>query len=323
MTQKKNYVVGVDLGATTIKTGIVDNKGKILDQMVVDTKASKGPRAVLGQISFSLKEMFARRSMSGCLGVGIGAPGVVSIKDGTVLYPPNFADWEEVELAKTIRKAFPLPVFIENDANCAAIAEAHFGAGADYRDFLFVIWGTGVGGGIIIDKKIYRGPFGGAGEVGHVSIDYNGPQCNCGNRGCIESFIGQRYLSQRTRQILESEAKNGIVSKIERLVEGNLSRIEPSIISQAAEEGDRIAQEILTEAGELLGYALASAMNVLDLRVVIVGGGISAAPRFVFEAIERSIRSRILKPHRGGVRVRRAALGNGAGIIGAASLVIF
>jgi glucokinase len=323
MNQKRTYAVGVDLGATTIKTGVVDNKGKIIEQVVVDTKASKGPRTVIQQIVFSLEEIFAHHQMAACMGIGIGSPGVISVKEGTVLYPPNFTGWEEVELAKAIRKVFPLPVFLENDANCAAIAEGHFGAGMEYKDFLFVIWGTGVGGGIILDKKIYRGPHGGAGEIGHVTIDYNGPQCNCGNKGCIESFIGQKYLSQRTRQILESEAKNGVTSKIENLVEGRMNQIEPAIISKAAEENDPIAQEILTEAGELLGYALVSAMNILDLRVAIIGGGISAAPRFVFEAIEKSIKSRILKPHRGGVRVRRAVLGNGAGLIGAASLVYF
>ena len=214
-------------------------------------------------------------------------------------------------------------MFIENDANCGAIAESHFGAGREFNDFLFVIWGTGVGGGVIIGKKIYRGPYGGAGEIGHITIDYNGPQCNCGNRGCIESFIGQRYLSERTRQILQSEAKNGLTSKIEKLVDGKLDRIEPAIISKAAEENDPIAREILTEAGELLGYALVSAMNILDLRVVIIGGGISAAPEFVFEAVTRSIKSRVLTPHRAGAQVLRATLGNGAGIIGAASLVYF
>ncbi len=323
MNKKRNYAVGVDLGATTIKTGVVSAEGKILDQVVVDTKAMRGPRVVMHQINFSLQETFARHKPAECLGIGIGAPGVVPGGEGTVLYPPNFADWEEVDLASAVRKAFPLPVFVENDANCAAIAEAHFGAGRDFNDFLFVIWGTGVGGGIIIGKKIYRGPYGGAGEIGHITIDYNGPKCNCGNRGCIESFIGQRYLSERTRQILQSEAKNGVTSRIGELVDGKLDRIEPAIISQAAEEDDPIAREILTEAGELLGHALVSAMNILDLRIVIIGGGISAAPQFVFDAITRSIKSRVLTPHRAGAQVHRATLGNGAGIIGAASLVYF
>ncbi len=323
MTAKKTYAVGVDLGATSIKTGVVDRKGAVLDQVVVDAQASKGPRAVIRQITFSLQEIFTRNKIEGCFGVGIGSPGVVSIEEGAVLYPPNFADWKEVALAKAIRGVVPLPVFLENDANCAAIAEAHFGAGADYPNFLFVIWGTGVGGGVILGKKIYRGPHGGAGEIGHITIDYNGPRCNCGGRGCIESYIGQRYLSARTKSILETAAKHGAVSLIDRLVAGDLQKIEPAVISRAAEEGDRMATEILTEAGELLGVALASAANILDLRVAVIGGGISAAPAFVFQAIERSMKERVLQPHRAGVRVKRAALGNNAGMVGAASLVFF
>jgi len=321
MKQSKTYAIGIDVGATTIKGGAVDPKGKILSQISVDTKANKGPAFVLKQISLAIQEIFARHKPSECYGIGVGSPGVVMIEDGSVHYPPNFFDWREVQVTKPIRKVFPFPVFIENDANCAAIAEAKYGAGIDYKNFLFVIWGTGVGGGIILDKKIYRGPYGGAGEIGHVSIDYNGRLCNCGNRGCVESYIGQRYLSERTKDILKGMPDDQPRSRIETLIHGNLEKVEPAIISLAAEQGDSKAIEILQEAGELLGYALASVMNVLDLRVVVIGGGISASPQFVFNAIEISIKNRVLTPHRAGIRVVRASLGNSAGIIGAASLV--
>ncbi|MBI1802956.1 MAG: ROK family protein [Ignavibacteriae bacterium] len=322
MTPKKTYAVGVDMGATTIKSCVVDLNGKILDQLTVDTKASKGPEIVVQQIMVTVQELFTKHKPAECLGIGIGAPGVVNVNTGTVLYPPNFADWTEVALEQVIRKTFPLPVSIENDANCAALAEAKHGAGSDVKDFIFVIWGTGVGGGIILDREIYRGPFGGAGEIGHVSIDYNGPLCNCGNRGCIEAYIGQRYLSARTKEILESEAHEGVRSKIQELVEGNLVRIEPTTISMAAQQGDRTAIEILEEAGDLLGCTLASVINVLDIRTVVVGGGISAAPKFVFDAIHKGVASRVLKPHRLAIRILRATLGNSAGMIGAASLVM-
>jgi glucokinase len=214
-----------------------------------------------------------------------------------------------------------VPVHIENDANCAALAEARFGAGKEFKDFLFVIWGTGVGGGIILNHRLFHGPGGGAGEIGHLSIDYEGAACNCGGTGCIESYIGQRYLSQRTKDILrtlDSDKREIIV----KLVKGDLDRIDPAIVSKAAELGDPTAISILKEAGTLLGAALASIMNVLDLEIAVIGGGISAAPGFVYEAILSSIRSRVLKPHQAGVKVIRAMLGNNAGIIGAASLVL-
>lgn len=320
--QKKTYAIGIDLGATTIKAGTVDTKGKILDQVSVDSKAGKGPQAVMKQMLFAIDDLLGKRKKTECFGIGVGSPGIVSSRDNIVRHPPNFADWEEFDVAKVIRKTYAYPVFIENDANAAALAECRYGAGTAVKDFLFVIWGTGVGGGIILNHRIYRGPNGGAGEIGHVSVDYNGQLCNCGNRGCIESFIGQRYLSQRTREILQSKDTDGLQSKIMELVDGNLNRIEPSVISQAAEAGDPIAAEILEEAGELLGCALASVLNVLDISTVIIGGGISGAPRFVFRTIESSIKKRVLKPHRAGIKVLKADLGNSAGIIGAASLVM-
>ena len=321
MISKKKFAIGVDLGATTIKAGVVETNGSIPDLLSIDTKAIKGPKVVIQQIIFTIQELFGRHKPSECLGIGIGAPGIVSIDSGTVESPPNFADWGKVDIAKDVRKTFKLPVFVENDANCAAIAEARYGAGIEFKDFLFVIWGTGVGGGIIIDRKIFRGPHGGAGEIGHVSIDYNGRLCNCGNYGCIESYIGQRYLSQRTKEILTS-SKDDIPTKLEHLVDGNLNKLNPEIISQAAEEGDQTAIGVLEEAGELLGCALASILNVLDLRVVVIGGGISAAPAFVYESIITSLRSKILKPQKDRIKVIRAKLGNDAGIIGAASSVL-
>ena len=320
MSSPKSFAIGVDMGATTIKAGVVDYAGTILDTEVSDTKAQEGPPAVIRQIARTVQALIDRHPILECAGIGIGAPGVVTVDDGVVHHPPNFVNWSDVDLIEPVRKKFSVPVFVENDANAAAIAEAKYGAGKEFKDFLFVIWGTGVGGGIIVNRSLYRGAFGGAGEIGHVSIDYNGPLCNCGSKGCIESYIGQRYLSQRTRHVLET--RTGPPSRIIDLVEGNLDRIEPSVISRAAVEGDRIASDILREAGELLGYALASILNVLDLRIAVIGGGISAAPQFVFDEIANSLRSRILKPHQAGVRVLRAKLGNSAGIIGAASFVM-
>ncbi len=318
----KTFAIGIDLGATTIKAGVVDRKGVIIDRFTADSKSNKGPATVIQQIHFALQELFGNHRQAECMGIGIGSPGVVSVDEQVVKHPPNFADWGEVALGKALRKFYPLPVFVENDANTAAIAEATRGAGREYKDFLFVIWGTGVGGGIIINHKIFRGPQGGAGEIGHITIDYNGPDCNCGSRGCIESYVGQRYLSQRTTELLKNLPADAPQSKIVKLVEGNLSKIDPYIISMAADAGDPTARTVLEEAGELLGYALASALNILDLNIVIIGGGISDAPRFVFKAVESAIGTRVLRTHRSAVRVLKAALGNDAGIIGAASLVL-
>lgn len=324
---KPKFAIGIDMGATTIKAGVVElnsarNKFFILSQKVVETHALKGPNSVIKQLFYVINEFLNEHKHCDFRGIGIGAPGIVLLDGGTVKNPPNFSDWIEVNLGEVIHKKFKLPVIVENDANTAAIGEAKYGAGVNYKDFIFVIWGTGVGGGIILDGKIYRGPTGGAGEIGHITIDYNGPVCNCGNRGCIESYIGQRYLSDRTRKKLQMIPKASPPSKIIELVRDNIDAIEPSIISLAANQGDKFAEEILLEAGTLLGVAIASMFNALDLRVAIVGGGISAAGKFVFDAIQDSARSRVLKSIKPGITIIPAKLGNTAGMIGAASIVM-
>ncbi|MBI5214366.1 MAG: ROK family protein [Ignavibacteriae bacterium] len=313
----QHYFLGIDLGATTVKTGCVSSDGKILSETKVSTEAHLGPDAVVQQIMKTVDSMFNQYGNDSLEAIGIGAPGIVN--NGIVKAPPNISAWDEVNLQNEINRITGIKVVVENDANCAALAEAKFGAGIHHRNFLFVIWGTGVGGGIILDGKIYHGPNGGAGEIGHTTIDFNGPDCNCGNKGCIEAYIGQRYLSQRTKELLQ---KSNVHSKIIELVEGDFNKIEPAVISLAAEQGDAVAKEILTEAGTLLGYALSNVSNILDLETVIIGGGISAAPQFVYDAVTNALRARVLKPHRPNIQVLRAKLGNTAGIIGAASLVI-
>jgi len=317
-SHQRNIAIGVDLGATTVKTGVVSSDGSIIYQNKLPTNAERGPSSVVHQIEASVEDALKHTDGRAVAGIGIGSPGVVTA-DGVVKSPPNMAAWEEVRLADEVRKMFKRhTVVVENDANAAALAEARFGAGKMFPDFLFVIWGTGVGGGIMLGGKIFRGPTGGAGEIGHVCIDRNGPECNCGSRGCVEAFIGQRYLSQRTAERLKEKPK----SKILQLVEGDLSRLEPFYIAQAAQVGDSLAREILTEAGSLLGIALAGAMNTLDLRVSIIGGGVSAAGDFVIRAIQNSTKSHVLRPLRPDIRVLRAQLGNNAGILGAAGLVL-
>lgn len=318
MTSDNALAVGVDLGGTTVKTGLVSRSGEIKYHNKLDSKGYQGPDKVIQQIALSIEDAIGHAGSASVLGIGIGAPGVVD-NDGFVKAPPNLLHWDSIPLAKQLQKQFEsLTISVENDANCAAIAELKFGAGQEHADFLFVIWGTGIGGGVILDRKLYRGPSGGAGEVGHVSIDYNGPVCGCGARGCVEAYIGQKYLSQRTVEKVKGQPSSLIL----KLVDGDYSKIEPIFISQAAKAGDQLARSILNEAGTLLGVALGGVMNTMDLRVSIVGGGVSAAGDFVINAAEASVRAHVLKPLRDDIRVIQSTLGNEAGILGAAGLVL-
>ena len=317
-TANSKTAIGVDMGGTTIKAGVVSADGTIRYSNKFPTCAGEGPAKVIQQIRAAVQDAIQHADGARVTGIGIGSPGVVD-DDGVVKAPPNFVDWDEVPLRSELAKLFPsFTIAVENDANAAAIAESRFGAGVQYPNFLFVIWGTGVGGGIILNHKIFRGPTGGAGEIGHFSIDYKGPKCNCGNVGCVEAYVGQKYLSQRTAQRLHAHPD----SRILQLVGGDFSKIEPVYISQAALEGDKLAREILVEAGELLGVALSAVMNIMDLRISIIGGGISAAGDFVISAVQDSVVRHVLKPLRKEIRVLPAQLGNEAGLLGAAGLVM-
>lgn len=322
MTAPAAYAIGIDVGGTTIKAGRVGPDGGVSGQVVVPSHAQKGPESVLTQIAGAATSVAAGGGGDRCAGIGVGIPGIVSAKDGLVRHPPNFTGWGDVDVTGILTAKSGLRVVTENDANCAALAEARFGTGKRHSNFIFVIWGTGVGGGIILNGGIFRGPGGGAGEIGHVTIDLNGPTCNCGNRGCVESYIGQRYLSDRARAILASRGSAGRRSTILDLAGGDPSRIEPETISRAAEAGDDLACSILREAGTMLGVALSTVVNITDVATVVIGGGISAAPDFVFRAAADEMRSRVLRPHRDAVIVERALLGNQAGMIGAASLLL-
>ncbi len=314
----QNLAIGVDLGGTRIKLGAVDDKGKLLHDCTIPTEAEHGPRRIVENIAKGIQSIFTQIDSSKVVGIGIGAPGTVDLDGGTVKYPPNFPGWTVFRLGDELKKLFQIPVQVDNDANAAAIGEAKFGAGVGHKDFVMVTLGTGVGGGIILDGKIYRGPFGGAGELGHITIDYNGPKCNCGNYGCVEAYVGQRYLSKRTVEKLQNHKQ----SKIVELVNGDISKVEPSIITQAAKQGDEFALNVLKETGMFLGIALASVLNLFDLRFIIVGGGVAGAGKPLFDSITQTVKSRVLKPISDEVKVVPAQLGDATGVLGAAALVL-
>ncbi len=309
--------IAVDLGGTRIKFGVVTAKGEISHEYVLPTEAEQGPTHVIGQILAGIRYILKSNDRAVIKGVGLGMPGIVSLDGKTVSYPPNLPGWEVVRLNEQLASQCDLPIEIENDANVAALGEARFGAAIGEKSFLMITLGTGVGGGIILDDKIYRGLFGGAGEIGHVTVDYQGAKCNCGGTGCLEAYVGQKYLSRRTAE----KIRRGAQSKIHDLVAGDYTKIEPLIISQAASAGDQFAIDVLRETGTIIGAAMATVLNLLDLRTIVVGGGVAAAGKILMDAIEQSARSRVISSIRPGVRIIPAMLGNRAGILGAASLI--
>lgn len=316
MTHK--YSIGVDLGGTSIKFGIVSPDGKIHKKMVLPTFAEKGPAAVIKQIKKGVNALL-KNSPKKVIGIGIGAPGSVKLKKGTVEYPPNFPNWGKVHLGRNLEKLLGQKVFVENDANAAAIGELIFGIGKKTDSFIMVTLGTGVGGGIIFERKLFRGETGAAGEVGHVTIDMNGKHCNCGSYGCIEAYLGNNYIIRDAEQLL-SEHKDSVIHQI---LNDDMELLTPKVIFDAASAGDEFSINFIKNLGTKLGYGLVSVINVLDISTVVLGGGVSGFGEFLFIPLEAAIKERVLKPLKTRVKVKHSKLKNEAGIKGAAALVFY
>ena len=318
MAKTEKYAIGVDLGGTNIKIGIVSYKGKLVKSISIKTEADGGPKKVIANIIKGIELILVKNKLK-IQGIGIGCPGVVSTKKGIVENAPNLPGWKNVKLGPIIKNKFGYKVHLENDANGAAIGELIFGAGKKIDSFVMVTLGTGVGGGIVFNKKIFRGEFGAAGEIGHISIDVNGPKCNCGSTGCIEAYAGNSYLKEQIR----SELKNYPDSIVWQLIENDLTKVSPRIIQVAAEKKDAYAKFVVDRMGKQLGAALASLSNLLDISTFIIGGGVAGFGKPLFDSTLLTISERVLLPLRPRVLVIPAKLKNEAGIKGASSLVFY
>lgn len=312
--------IGIDIGGSSIKAALTEPGVRIHAQAHRPTLADQPLEATLGQLHECIAELRAEadRASLPLEGIGIGVPGAIDIQRGVVFHPPNLPAWTEVPLAAITSERWGIPVRVDNDANCAALGEAHFGAGRQYDDFIGLTLGTGVGSGIILRNRVYHGERGFAGEFGHISIDMHGTPCNCGNRGCIEAYVGIHYLMALAIPQLQADARSPLHAR----ALAHPEELRPHDLSQAADEGDESSALILRTAGERLGVAIASAANLLDVTVFIIGGGIAAAGELLFAGVRSSACSRALKVHRDRITVLPAALGNDAGMLGAASLLL-
>jgi glucokinase len=318
MSKSNKYAIGVDLGGTNIKIGIVSDRGKLIKSTSIKTEAEGGPKKVIANIIKGIKVILVNNKIK-IQGIGIGCPGVVATKKGIVENAPNLPGWKNIKLGSIIKKEFGYDVYLENDANAAAIGELIFGAGKKYSSFVMVTLGTGVGGGIVFKKKIFRGEFGATGEIGHVSIDVNGPRCNCGSTGCIEAYLGNHYL----KEIVKDELPRYPESKIWELIDGDLSKVTPRLIQNALELDDDYSKLFVMRMGEQLGAALTSIANILDISTFIIGGGVAGFGKPLLDSTKTTLESRVLLPIKPRVVVIPSKLKNEAGIKGASSLVFY
>lgn len=311
------YAIGIDLGGTNIKGALIHREDGIIEQTTVTTDAHKGLEATLERICSVVRKM-AESTSEPISGVGIGAPGMISFDRKSVQNPPNLPGWVVVPLADEIEKRTGLKALVENDANLMALGSARFGAGRPFDNFIMVTLGTGVGGGIIFNNKIFRGATGAAGELGHVTIDYKGAKCNSTVTGAIEGYLGQRFLSQRATEVIERHPENELFKNFHE----NFEKLEPRDLSEAANRGNQLAIDILRDAGEKLGYALVNYIHTLDITKIVISGGVAKAGKWILEPARETALSQLMPPFRPSFEILPELLGNEAALLGAATLAM-
>ena len=308
--------IGIDFGGTSVKLGLVSSSGRVLERAGFATGKTAAHSEILDALTHSvrlLQQKAKARHLKVC-GVGIGAPGPIDVERGLVYFFPNLPGWKNFEIRKVLSKRLQLPVAVDNDANAMALGEYRFGGGRGSRLFIGLTLGTGVGGGMVLDGRLFHGPAFSAAEFGHVIIDPSGPLCGCGNRGCVETFVGNGYFVAETRRRLKNEK-----SVLKKWVK-NGEILTPILVQTAARQGDRFAKQMWAESGTQLGTMLAGIINILNPDCIAIGGGLAQSGALIFSPIRSAIRKKAFPIAGRSVRVIPAVLGNDAGLVGAACL---
>ena len=305
--------IGLDVGGTKINAFRVRRDGGVESRRTVPTPADD-PDATIGAMIDVARALLS----ADVVAIGVGAAGIVDAGEGTLRFAPNLA-WRNLPIAARMREALGLPCQVDNDANVAAWAEWRFGAGRGYRHMLLVTVGTGIGGGIVAGRRLFRGAHGFGGEIGHVIVEPNGPVCGCGNRGCWEQVASGQAIDRLGREGAREHPRSLVAS----LAGGDPDAVSGPIVTEAARRGDEIALGVFREVGRRLGEGIAGLINVLDPQVVVVGGGaIEAGELLLAPAREVSARTIEGAAYRPPVPIVPAGMGNDAGAIGAATLAL-
>lgn len=300
----KKFIIGIDLGGTNLKIALLNLKYKIIDKDILSTRDFSKKDSLISAIIDSTNNIIKNNRINkiDILGVGVGVPGPVDVKQGVVHFFPNIPGWKEVHLKSLLRGRLGLPVFLDNDANLMAQAEYKLGVAQGFKNVVCLTLGTGVGGGIILEGSLYRGSNYVAGEIGHIPINEKGPRCNCGGIACLETYIGN----------------NRIVSKAERLFKRHISLEE---LSTLAKKNNKKALMLWSEVGRRLGIAFSGVVNLLNPDCLVIGGGVSGAGKVLFDRVKQTILKRAMSVQAKHVKIFKASLGNDAGLIGASLLV--
>lgn len=310
----RNCVVGVDLGGTKINGAISDLQGNILSQYTLPTNASEGEQAVLNRIIKVIEKVIedGKKNVDDIKAIGIGSPGPLDARKGIIITTPNLP-FKNFQLVKPIEEKFNVPTFLDNDANVAAIGEFMLGAGKGTTNMIYITVSTGVGGGAIINGKIYRGSTSNALEIGHTTVLPNGPKCNCGNFGCIEALASGTAIASQAKEAVEA----GLDTSLK-----NYDNITSYEVFKEAEKEDKVSKDILDRSLEFLGIGVANIITSFDPEMVVIGGGVSKGGSIVFEKVQEVVNKRCFKAMSDYCKIVPAALGTDAGVVGAVALAL-
>ncbi len=309
---ERGLVGAVDMGATHVSIALADFSARILEEIEYPSDINRGPEACLDEADQKLRKLVESHhlSMSNLAAVGVGVPGPVIKEAGMVVSPPIMPGWDHYPIRASLEKKWGCPVTLNNDAELGALGEWAYGAGRGEKNIAYIKVGSGIGAGLILNQQIYRGTTGAAGEIGHLTVEENGPLCNCGNHGCLEAFAGGYAIANQAKTLV----KSGVTTL---LSQKPLEQIKAVDVANAAQHGDIHAQEILKRSGTYIGIALAGLVNLLNPSIIIIGGGVSEAGDIFTNPIRQAIRDRAMRASGQGVQITTATLGHRSLMIGA------
>ncbi|NLZ47671.1 MAG: ROK family protein [Clostridiales bacterium] len=311
---KCNYVIGIDLGGTKIKGALADLDGRILSSYTVPTNAFEGEEAVLGRINGVIGKVLeeADKSVNDIKAIGIGSPGPLDSKNGIIINSANLP-FKNFNIVKEVKKVYDLPVYLENDANVAAIAEYMFGAGKGTRNMVYVTVSTGVGGGAVLNGKLYKGSTSNALEIGHTTVLPDGPKCNCGNYGCVEVLTSGTAIARQAREAIESGLETSL---------SQYDKVTSYEVYVEAQKGDKVSKDILEKSFTYLGIGIANTIVSFDPEMIVIGGGVSKMGSVMFDKVNEVVKERALKAMVESCKIVPAGLGEDTGVMGAVALAI-
>jgi glucokinase len=309
-------VLTIDLGGTKIIAAIVSHQGQVMAKEYHPTLAKEGPSSVINRVFLAIDRLFETRSidLSQLYSISIAAAGAIDLDRGVVTSSPNLPGWHDVPLRNIVSSKYKVNTCLINDASAGALGEHEFGAGRGVNNLIFLTVGTGIGGGIIINGSLYLGLSGSAGEIGHTTIDVNGPRCSCGNIGCLETLAsGTAIAGEAIRRIGHGER-----SILTEMVEGKIENITAELVGMAAQGGDSLALEVISQAATYLGVGMVNLVNLFNPEMIIVGGGVMQMADLLLEPARQVVKERAFSLAAQAVRIVPTQLGDDAAVLGAA-----